>query len=319
MYQASQIRNTGYLRPQKEWGWQIAIDLYLAGFGAGSFMVGLAVDWWARAPYPSRATLLWGPLLVAIGALFLVSDLGIKTRFLKTCLNPRTSWVSRGFLILSAFIIVGLAVWGMSLAPLVGIGDEPAPFLALDVLGFIFALATATYTGVLLQSLKYISFWNTPLLPLLFLVSALSTGSMGVILSVLGHGLLVPHQQFHSQLMDVLIPTQQVLILVEGVVLGLYLLFTHRTRERGESSVRLLVSGNLKLVFWAGIVASGLFFPLVLIGVYSRLPEYPFLLFLGGFFLLVGGFFLRSGVLSAGVKEQHPLAKWIEMQHSTRA
>lgn len=317
-YQANQIRNAGYLRPQREWGWQIAVYLYLAGIGAGSFMVGLAMDWWAHTPYPSRAILLWGPLLVAIGAPFLILDLGIKTRFLKACLNPKTSWISRGFLILSAFIIVGLAVWGMSLVSLVGISDEPTSLLALDVLGFILALATAAYAGVLLQSLKYIPFWNTPLLPLLFLVSALSTGAMLVILSALGYGLLVPHQQFHPQLMDVLVPTEQILILIEGVILGLYLLSTYRTREQGRSSVRLLVSGNLKLVFWLGIIVSGFFFPIVLEAVYSRLPEYPFLLFLSGFFLLAGGFFLRYGILSAGIKEQHPLHKWIEMQDSAR-
>jgi hypothetical protein len=34
------IRNTKYLRPQEEWKGMIAIYLYLAGMGAGSFTIG---------------------------------------------------------------------------------------------------------------------------------------------------------------------------------------------------------------------------------------------------------------------------------------
>jgi formate-dependent nitrite reductase membrane component NrfD len=34
------IRNPKVQRPQREWGWEIAIYLYMAGMGAGSFVVG---------------------------------------------------------------------------------------------------------------------------------------------------------------------------------------------------------------------------------------------------------------------------------------
>ena len=48
--------------------------------------------------------------MVAIGAPFLILDLGIKRRFMYACLNPRTSWVARGFIILSIFIVIGLVL-----------------------------------------------------------------------------------------------------------------------------------------------------------------------------------------------------------------
>ena len=60
----------------------------------------------------------------------------------------------------------------------------------LEVIAFVFAFATAIYTGILLKATKSIPLWNTYLLPLLFLASALSTGSMAIILSTLGTGLL---------------------------------------------------------------------------------------------------------------------------------
>ncbi|MGQ9646279.1 MAG: NrfD/PsrC family molybdoenzyme membrane anchor subunit, partial [Thermodesulfobacteriota bacterium] len=102
------IRNVRYLRPQQEWKEIIAIYLYLAGMGAGAYIIGTVLNWFVQPsrvlsiwglPFDyAKAAILWGPLLVAIGAPFLILDLGIKRRFLYACLNPRTSWVARGFL-----------------------------------------------------------------------------------------------------------------------------------------------------------------------------------------------------------------------------
>jgi formate-dependent nitrite reductase membrane component NrfD len=42
--------------------------------------------------------------------------------------------------------------------------------------GAVLALATGTYTGLLLAVIKAVPFWSTGIMPLLFVVSALSTG-----------------------------------------------------------------------------------------------------------------------------------------------
>ena len=315
--QINPIRNTKYLRPQKEWGWPIAIYLYLAGMGAGSFAIGVIWDWLGYSAHPSNAVLLFGPLLAAIGAPFLILDLGIKRRFLNAGLNPRTSWLSRGFFILLLFIAFGVVTLAMSILPLWGISVGPVLFRILEVIGLILAFATAIYTGILLKALKYIPFWNTPLLPILFLVSALSTGSMLIILSTLGSSLLVPYGEYSSQLTNVLMRTEQILVFIEAVILGIFLFSRYRTKEQGRTSVNVLISGHLKFVFWGGIIVAGFFFPIVLEAVYSKLPEHTFLLFLTGIFLLVGGFFLRFGIISAGIKEQLPLHKLIELQYNS--
>ena len=85
------IRNVKYLRPQEEWKEIIAICLYMAGMGAGSHIIGTLIDWfvnpsrvvyiWGLPLDLAKAALLWGPILVAIGAPFLILDLGIKRRF----------------------------------------------------------------------------------------------------------------------------------------------------------------------------------------------------------------------------------------------
>lgn len=321
-----------FVRPQKEWGWIIAIYLYLAAMGAGSFIIGVLLSWFGYALDPleivafwgyaldlSKVVLLWGPILVVIGAPFLILDLGIKRRFLYACLNPRTSWVARGFLILSAFIIIGLLIVIMSTLPFQWPIERTPSWIVLEAVGVLLAFATAVYTGILLKSVKYIPLWNTSLLPTLFLASALSTGSMGVILSTMGYGLLFSRGDLANQLISRLSDTEQILILIEGLMLAFYLFFKHRAKDQGEDSVRLLISGDLKFLFWGGIVSVGFIFPIVLEYLYSHFPQYPVLLFATGLLLLAGGFFLRFGLLASGIKEQLPMHKLIEMKANMRA
>lgn len=321
------IRNVRHLRPQEHWGWIIAIYLYLAGMGAGSFIIGTVIDWSIdpskliqipifNVPFdPAKAAILWGPILVAISAPFLILDLGIKRRFLYACLNPRTSWVARGFLILSIFIVFGLVLLAKSVLPFEWLHAESPLWHILEVIAFAFAFGTAIYTGILLKATKSIPLWNTYLLPLLFLVSALSTGSMAIILSTLGTGLFSNDPGALKVLMD----GEQVLVGIEGIVLYLYLSRRYRATEQGKDSVRLLLFGKKKLIFWGGIVLLGFVFPVILENIASFFHGNVVLIFASGLTLLCGGFFLRLGVLSAGIKEQIPMQRLIEIQYDMRA
>lgn len=313
--------NVKRLRPQEHWGWIIAIYLYLAGMGAGSYIIGTVIQWfvhpsrsimiWGQALDSAKAILLWGPILVAIGTPFLILDLGIKKRFLYACLNPRTSWVARGFIILSIFIIFGLVLLAKSALPFQWLHAESVLWRILEVITWGFAFGTALYTGILLKATKSIPLWNTYFLPLLFLVSALSTGSMAIILSALGSGLF----SHDTTVLKVLTVGEQILVVIEGIVLYLYLSGRYRASEQGKDSVHLLLFGEKKFIFWGGIVLLGFVFPFVLEGIAAFSHGNVFLIFSSGFILLCGGFFLRLGVLSAGVKEQIPMQRWTEFQY----
>jgi len=316
------------IKRQRVWKWEVALYLYLAGMGAGSYIIGMAVHW---AFHPGQimmilgfdldianGAILWGPVLVALGAPFLILDLGIKRRFLYACLNPHTSWVARGFLILSTFILLGLTVFGiLFFSP--GLPYRiPTLWSILEIVSFVFAFATAIYTGVLLKSVRYVPIWNTPFLPVLFLVSALSTGSMAIILSTMGSGLLLPVNEMFVPLAHRILPVEQAFILIEGFVLALYLYSRYRKKDQGENSVRLLISGKLRFLFWGGIVFIGFVFPFVLEYTYSQVPDYPALVFITGLLLLLGGFFLRLGVLASGIKEELPMDKLINIKANMR-
>ncbi len=324
------IRNTKYLRPQEEWKGIIAIYLYLAGMGAGSFIIGTLIGWlnvkldipflpsidlFGRTLNLSSVPILWGPVMVAIGAPFLILDLGIKWRFIYACLNPRTSWVARGFIILSIFIVLGLVLLAKSVVPFEGLLPGSVLWRILEIIAFIFAFATAIYTGILLKATKSIPLWNTGLLPLLFLVSGLSTGSMAMILSTLGTGFF----SHDAAALKVLMHGEQVLVVVEAIVLYFFLFRGYRASEQGKDSIRLLVFGEMKLIFWGGVVLLGLIFPMILENIASFFPGNVALIFVAGTLLLCGGFFLRLGILRAGIKDQIPMHRLMEIQHDVMA
>src|SRR4030042_4365384 len=261
-------RSVKYFRPQQEWKEIIAIYLYLAGMGAGSFIIGILIHWMGVTLNPlsipfielfgyrldlAKIPILWGPIMVSIGAPFLIFDLGIKWRFLYACLNPETFWVARGFIILSIFIIFGMALLAKSVLPFKSLHAGSALWRIPEIIAFAFAFGTAVYTGILLKATKSIPLWNHHLLPLLFLVSALSTGSMAIILSTLGTGFF-PHD---AGALTVLMGGEQVLVVLEGIVFYLFLSQRYRAAEQGKDSVRLLLFGEMKLIFWGGVVLLG--------------------------------------------------------------
>jgi formate-dependent nitrite reductase membrane component NrfD len=318
------VINSRFFKPQHEWGWQVALYLYLAGMGAGALALGLLMDWLHYSPYPSRAILLWGPVFVGIGAFFLILKLGIKQRFLNTILNPMSSWLSRGFYILSICIVVGgllLVISLLPFLPVVGINFsiDLTPFAPLiktmEIIAFIFALSTAVYTGILIQAVRFVSFWHTYLLPALFTVSALSTGAMASVLATSVYDLLAFSEGYSAHMRHVLMSTEQVLLPVEVIVLGLFLYSRYRTTEgQSKSSVRLLMFGKYRLLFWLGIVVCGFVLPPILEAAYNGFHENVFILYAIASFVLISGLCLRIGIVYSGIKDQTPWQKYTELQ-----
>jgi formate-dependent nitrite reductase membrane component NrfD len=134
---------------------------------------------------------------------------------------------------------------------------------------------------------------------------------MSIILSTLGGGLF----NHDTPVLKVLMSVEQILVVIEGIALYLYLSRSYRASEQGKDSVRLLLFGEKKFIFWGGIVLLGFIFPFVLEGIAVFSHGNVGLIFASGIILLCGGFFLRLGVLSAGIKEQIPMQRWTEFRY----
>ena len=271
--------------PQKTWGWSIAAYLFLAGAGAGGYLTSFAAEisgTTARAA-SSVGVLLGGPL-VLVGMAFLILDLGVKNNAWKAFANVRTSWMARGAWIISAFALLDAFQLSSS------VFHFPWP-VAAGALAAALALATMFYTGFLLKACRPISFWNTIILPVLFLISASSTGVMLVVLGSIAYGGTATSLSSLSR-------SVVYLILVEALIMVAFLGRGQMGRS-SRGSVRMWTRGPLAALFWGGVVTCGLLVPM-LSELYLPVPS---LLSVGMLFGLAGGLLLRRIVLAAGVRE----------------
>jgi polysulfide reductase chain C len=141
------------------------------------------------------------------------------------------------------------------------------------------------YTGLLLGYSQPIALWRTALLPVLFFVSALSTGIMAIVLI----GLFLGAAETQLAL---LANIDAVILIFEMFVLIVFLYNAYRTIESRFSAKRIL-AGAVAPSFWMGVVACGLVIPFILelTGAAAGLAAV-----LG----LFGGLCLRYSILAGG-------------------
>lgn len=292
------------------WGWQIAWYLFLGGLGAGATLTSLVASRAGSrfAAIERAGAILAGPA-VAFGTALLVLDLGMGRREPWRLVYLYLNWQSPmtwGTWILTLFIPIALlhalSVTG-ALAPRweryvasvrqVCVRAQSALKVAAGVL----ALSTAIYTGVLLSvppSFPLLSSW---LLPVLFLVSALSTG--------LSASVLVGYVRARRQGIELdLHRWSRIHIGLVVVELGVLLawLAVGSASQAGSDSVQLLVSGALAPVFWVVVVVAGLVAPVLAFVVETAPRGHSCRLALAGEAgVLAGGLALRYLVLLAAV------------------
>jgi len=274
------------LKAQSKWSWLVAAYLFLAGLGGGAYVTGALAGFYGAPEWAGIAKIgvSLGFPCVAVGCLFLLADLGSMRNFWRAAMRPNTSWIARGTIIISIFMVIG------AIHILLGVitnrfAESAGQRQFVSVLGIIFGFGTMIYTGVLLAAARPIAFWSTAMLPLLFLVSALSTGIMAVILiaSIAGS---------NSGAIDTLARIDLGLIVLECFVLAFYLQGTHRVSE-SRASAQLVLTGAIAPMFWWGVAIVGLLAPLVLDLLHAAS--------LASICGIIGGLLLRQVVLSGGI------------------
>jgi polysulfide reductase chain C len=286
---------------QVYWRWEIAFYLFFAGTGAGAYLIAVLNDLFGQAaPSVSRNGVLWGTALVLIGIPFLIVDLGRKGRFLRAGINPRHAWIGRGFYILSFFVLLGLIHIGLWIWPFRVLEAERSFRMVLSILSGTLALAVAVYTGLLLKSMKSIHFWDTPLIVILFVLSALSTGVV-CLLFFSGNPLAGDE---NGAVLRFLNKADLVLIVLEALILMFYIVTMSGATEASGKSVASLLVGDLRLLFWGGVIGCGLVFPVFLkaFEISGSGMEWPGLVSVSSAMIWAGGLFLRYCILAAGVQ-----------------
>lgn len=304
------------------WGWQPALYLFLGGLGAGTFLIAAILLLKGGAKYRRlvSAASFAAFACVAVGLLLLLAELikPMQGLLVWQSFSHFTSWMTYG-----AWIAMGamlcFAVTGVLCAPWFGkakaakadggsAADAPVPGAAkvFAIIGALFSLALAFYTGMLLMCAEGVAFWHTGLLPALFTISAIDTGIALVELIALGMEKRCPL----SANAETALRTGVIcLVALEAVVLGIFLASALTgTGSFGSyaataaASAAVVVGGSMASWFWAGVVACGLACPLVMaLALLRKHGANPACAAFGPVCALIGGCILRFVVLFAGI------------------
>ena len=163
--------------------------------------------------------------------------------------------------------------------------------------GAVLAIGTAIYTGVLLSVVQAVPLWNTPILPALFLVSAISTG-MGLAFD-LSATLAIPeiHRRFkHMPLVHM------IFIGLEIALLALLLVTALNQGGEAAESAKLILVGNRSVIFWVLVVGFGMVYPfMVHVYAYARHSHGYLSGILSGAGIVIAGLFVRYLIVAAAI------------------
>lgn len=279
---------------QTEWGWLIAIYLFLGGVGAGAYTIAAINGFMGEELALSTTVGLWisFPALM-IGSAVLLADLGSPTKAIFAGKKLGSSWIARGFWIISIFMILAFIHFLLHRS---GIPAGSPSVTVVSILGIVFAVSTMAYTGVLLGASKGVPFWRSGIVPVVFVVSALVTGHFSVMLGVV---LLGGVSAFPDPLRTMALEAA-ILVALEVLAIVFFLQAAFKTPDTRESAERILQ----KRSFVFGYFALGLAVPLILMLYVTRMQGFgggalP-LVFLGALLGLAGGLILRQAILVCG-------------------
>ncbi len=312
--------------PQHQWRLGIAIYLFLGGLGASMGLIAALYKHIFKKEDPSMFTwsTLLGVLLVNFGGIFLILDMFVWDSFIhghifeifKVLLaffgaavfhgnfHPWIQWGANFILLFSLFG----TLWAFSQA------DKAAIFKNITFLRklaeklqccqeffgwmtMIFGLATAAYTGLLLSVAPSIPAWSHPLLPVLFVISALSTATAWYMLWTYfakgGQDIKESREKIAHQVewADI------ALIILELLAIGAYFNYLYYAYAGGKYVFHQLMED---FGFWVFFMGLGLIIPLILEIIAVR-KHVKVLVPLAAILVLFGGFLLRYYILHYGI------------------
>jgi DMSO reductase anchor subunit len=148
---------------QALWGWPAVVNFVLGGLGAGWYVVALLANGFGRSP--GVTVVSWAaPVLVLAGFAAVAAEAGRPLRGPRVLARLRTSWMSRELLIGIAFVLLVAA-------------DLAFPLRLHRVQAMVAAILLALAQGFIVRRARGVTAWDVPIMPLLFLLSALVSGA----------------------------------------------------------------------------------------------------------------------------------------------
>lgn len=269
--------------PQTEWIQGRGILFWIAFFcielGAATFLI-------ASLFHNLLAEFIGWLICALLGGGFHFIYLGHPFRFYRMLLKPQTSWISRGLLFVSGFLLLSAIHMVLSLSGM--------SFLGLLIVTDILAFLTIIYGGFAMSYVNGIPLWNSALLPVLYTVAGLWGGAELSIIIQLQDG---------SEHVASLEQIVRVLLIIFVVIFPTYLVSARYGTSAGRVSVAEIVKGRLWPLFWAGVILFGTALPIgvVVASLVIGFDGIPIALFYFSVaFELIGDLTLRYLILKYG-------------------
>jgi len=272
--------------PQTKWVQQKGILIWLSFYagilGGGTYLASLYCN------------SLWGMFIGWVIILIFKGGLHIAHaerpgKLWRMILRPQTSWISRGLILTILFISFGALQLAFSYWV-----PETAGEIIFKVLTGIMAFGIMTYPGFAMNCVNGIPFWNSAILPALFISWGILSG-LALVMAIGLSGVNVETQAMAARSEAFLITT---LILVV-----LYLWTAAYAGPTARQSVRMLTQGYMALTSGAGVVLCGIIIPLaILLSTYftGHMPSTP-LAALAIVCEILGGLAFTYSVLKVGL------------------
>jgi formate-dependent nitrite reductase membrane component NrfD len=317
------------------WNWIVAVDLFGAGLSAGTFIISATAYFIGRDRYEAmtRIGAYIAPFPVIVGILCLIYDLERPHLFWRLFLtfqpNSVMSFGSWLLLFFSIFSLMHFYLWlperydYLKIIPAIRSnrflsrfrGDNLANIRGLVAgFGIPISIGVGIYTGVLLGALTARPFWNNPMLPMLFLISAMMTGSAAIcFVGCFVKGFRGMSRENINTNKFMIHSIDFTLMVFSIIAVFLFILGLYVSPRSSVAAVHLIMGGEFTFLFWFFVVGIGILVPLSL-EVYELIPHYiqqvelrehnPWISGIITTSVLIGGFAMRYIVIYAGQMAQ---------------
>ena len=317
------------------WNWIVAVDLFGAGLSAGAFIISATAYFLGRQRYETitRIGAYIAPFPVLVGIVALIYDLERPHLFWKLFLTFQpNSVMSLGSWLLLFFSIFSFAhfyLWLPERFDYLKILSVIKSSRILNLLrgdnltktrglvagfGIPISIGVGIYTGVLLGALTARPFWNNPMLPMLFLISAMMTGSAAIcFVGCFIKGFRGMSRENINTNKFMIHSIDFTLMVFSMIAVFLFILGLYVSPRSSVAAVHLIMGGKYTFLFWFFVVGIGILVPLVL-EVYELIPHYiwrvelrehnPWISGMITTSVLIGGFAMRYVVIYAGQMAQ---------------
>jgi polysulfide reductase chain C len=294
---------------QTEWISGKGIMVWLAevfsALGMGTYLVGLVAGIWDITAWAFWATVAGWLMIVLFKFPLHLFYLGKPLRFWRA-FPPfskawKTSWMARGVVFTTIFVGFGflqIVFW----AVLYFASPGPSAVTTLGVLSWVTGVVagvsmvlTGAYCGFAMSYCKGLQFWNTGLLPFVFVFMGLADGlalSMGVNLLTDGS----------ESVMNTLEWASRVFLIANALLIAGYLAWAYHRHSTAELAAQDLVKGSQRWVFWVLLVLLGIVTPLVIsFATMAVAGNTEGLLIVAIICHTIGAFALKYSVLKVGI------------------